>query len=204
MFIITKIIYIYIWIKFRIKNRHNNVSMSNYFNINLVSVGKKSYGSLYVLAFSNESTLKIGNYCSIAPNVSFILSADHYINHISTYPFKVKIMKEKFEGKSKGNIVVNDDVWIGYGAIIMSGVHIGQGAIIAAGALITKDIPPYAIVGGVPAKIIKYRFKPEIIKELLKIDYNKLTKKDIANNIDKLYVEIREKGQINWLLNKKN
>jgi serine acetyltransferase len=95
------------------------------------------------------------------------------------------------EAFSKGNIVIDDDVWIGYGVTILSGVHIGQGAVVAAGAVVTKDVPPYAIVGGVPAKIIKYRFSPEIIEELMKIDYSKLEEDDIKNHIDDLYSEIK-------------
>ena len=100
---------------------------------------------------------------------------------------------------SKGDITVDNDVWIGYGATIMSGVHIGQGAIVAAGAVVTKDVPPYAIVGGVPAKVIKYRFEPELIKELLKIDYSKLTKEKVEKHIDDLYAELKDKRQLDWM-----
>ena len=79
------------------------------------------------------------------------------------------------EGTSKGDIIVGDDIWIGYGAVILSGITIGQGAIIGAGAIVTKNVPPYAVVGENPAKIIKYRFEENIIKELLRIDFNKIT-----------------------------
>ena len=76
---------------------------------------------------------------------------------MSTYPFRVKILRScTSEAFSKGDIVIGDDVWIGYGAIIMSGVHVGQGAIIAAGSVVTKDIPDNAIAVGVPAKVVKY------------------------------------------------
>ena len=81
----------------------------------------------------------------------------------------------------------------------MSGVHIGQGAVVAAGAVVTKDVPPYAIVGGVPAKVIKYRFEPEMIEELLKVDYSKLTKKDIEKHIDDLYTELKDPSQLDWM-----
>ena len=76
-------------------------------------------------------------------------------------------------GLTNGDIVVGDDVWVGQRAIIMSGVNIGQGAVIGAGAIVTKNVPPYAIVGGIPAKVIRYRFSEELIQELLKIDYSK-------------------------------
>ncbi|MCI6697138.1 MAG: acetyltransferase [Solobacterium sp.] len=165
----------------------------------LIDVGKNTYGPINALMFNRDSKLIIGNFCSIAPRVSFILSADHYTNHISTFPFKVKLLGEKQEGVSKGDIIVDDDVWIGYGATIMSGVHIGQGAVIAAGAVVTKDVPPYAIVGGVPAKVIKYRFEPEMIEELLKVDYSKLTKEDIEKHIDDLYTELKDPSQLDWM-----
>ena len=76
----------------------------------------------------------------------------------------------------------------------MSGVHIGQGAVVAAGAIVTKDVPPYAIVGGVPAKIIKYRFSPEVIEQLLKLDFSKLTDNMIREKIDDLYTSLDGKS----------
>lgn len=185
--------------KWRKLNAHNRTSPMNSFSLELVSVGKHTYGNLYVLAFNTEAKLKIGHYCSIAPEVTFVLSADHYTNHISTYPYRVKIVGEDYEAISKGSIVIDDDVWIGYRSTIMSGVHIGQGAIVAAGAVVTKDVPPYAIVGGVPAKIIKYRFESTIVEELLKVDYGKLDKGMIRNHINDLYQEIINVDQIKWM-----
>lgn len=185
--------------KWRSRNRYNETVPANCFFEETVSVGKYTYGALYVLSYNRDNRLIIGNFCSIAPNVSFILSADHYVNHISTYPYKVKVIGENLEGHSKGDIVVEDDVWIGYGVTIMSGVKIGQGAIIAAGAVVTKDIPPYAIAGGVPAKVIKYRFSKDIVDELMKIDYSKLTKELIAEHIDEMYFELKEINQLEWL-----
>ena len=97
-----------------------------------------------------------------------------------------------YEGVSKGDIHLDDDVWIGYGATILSGVHIGQGAVIAAGAVVTRDVPPYAVAGGVPAKVIEYRFNEEIISFLLTLDYSKLDSKLITEHLDDLYVSIDE------------
>ena len=185
--------------KWRKKNKFNTTIPLNMFDINSVLIGKHTYGGISVLNYNNAYKLIIGNYCSIATFVMFILDADHYTNHISTFPFKVKELGERFEGVSKGDILVDDDVWIGYGATIMSGVHIGQGAVVAAGAVVTKDVPPYAIVGGVPAKVIKYRFEPEMIEELLKVDYSKLTKEMIEEHIDDLYTELKDKKQIDWM-----
>lgn len=108
-------------------------------------------------------------------------------------------MNEKQEGVSKGNIIVDDDVWIGFRSTILSGVHIGQGAIVAAGSVVTKDVPPYAIVGGVPAKVLKYRFSHELIAELLKVDYGKLTEAMIREHIDDLYSKLKQNEQLKWM-----
>lgn len=186
-------------IKWRKGNLQNQTVPTHIFLSELVSVGKGTYGKLSVLTYDEKTKLSIGNYCSIAPEVVFIPSADHYLNHISTYPFLVKVLDKKFEGVTKGDIIVDDDVWIGYGAAIMSGVHIGQGAVIAAGAVVTKDVPPYAVVGGVPAKVIKYRFKEEIIKELIKSDYSKLTKEMIQAHEKELYADLTDIKQLEWL-----
>ena len=171
-----------------------------FFNFNNVNVGMKTYGELNIYQFGNtKCKLYIGHYCSIAPKVSFLIDGEHNYTTIMTYPFCSRIYNVHKDTKSKGDIIVNDDVWIGYGATIMSGVHIGQGAVVAAGAVVTKDVPPYAIVGGVPAKVIKYRFEPEMIEELLKVDYSKLTKEDIEKHIDDLYTELKDPSQLDWM-----
>ena len=185
--------------RWREKNRFNTTIAINLFDIDSVIIGKNTYGGIAVLNYNDFYKLTIGNFCSIATDVMFILDADHYTNHISTFPFKVKLLGEKQEGVSKGDIIVDDDVWIGYGATIMSGVHIGQGAVVAAGAVVTKDVPPYAIVGGVPAKVIKYRFEPELIEELLKIDYSKLSKEDIEKHINDLCMELKDPSHLDWM-----
>lgn len=172
----------------------------NDFDFSHVEMGYGTYGELNVVDFGGDYKIFIKNYVSIAQHVTFILNADHYTNHISTYPFKVKMLQtQTSESFGKGDIIVDDDVWIGYGSTIMSGVHIGQGAVVAAGAVVTKDVPPYAIVGGVPAKVIKYRFEPEMIEELLKIDYGKLSKEDIEKHIDDLYTELKNPSQLDWM-----
>lgn len=179
---------------------NNDTFPMNNFAFENVLLGDGTYGELNVVDFGGSNKLIIKNYVSIAQNVSFILNAEHHINHISTYPFKVKILHvEESESFGKGDILIEDDVWIGYGATIMSGVHIGQGAIIAAGAVVTKDIPPYAIVGGIPAKIIKYRFSQDIINELMKVDYSKLTDDMIKEHVDDLYNELTDVRQLKWM-----
>ena len=185
--------------KWRKLNPHNFTNAEDLFDSTCVDVGDYTYGGLRVLTYNKINKLKIGRFCSIAQEVMFILSADHYTNHISSYPYKVFIMKEEQEGVSKGDINVDDDVWIGFRSIILSGVHIGQGAIIAAGSVVTKDVPPYAIVGGVPAKVIKYRFSQQMITELLKSDYSKLTDEMVQEHINELYVALQDIHQLNWM-----
>jgi acetyltransferase-like isoleucine patch superfamily enzyme len=177
----------------RRKNRHNETNPANMFRIEKVTVGKKTYGALNVTDFSPLDTkLKIGSYCSISPGVQFLLGGEHQIDSISTYPFKVKCFGHKCEAGSKGDIVVGNDVWIGTNAIICSGVKIGQGAIVATGAVVTKEVPSYAIVGGNPAKVIKYRFDERIREKLAQIDICKLLDTFSKDNLDLLYVPFTE------------
>ncbi|MCR5419377.1 MAG: CatB-related O-acetyltransferase, partial [Lachnospiraceae bacterium] len=114
----------------------------------------------------------IGDYCSIAGEVHFVMGGEHNYKHTSTYPFAEKVFYEKTDGICRGPIVVKDDVWIGFGVIILSGVTIGQGSVIAAGSIVTKDVPPYSVWIGNCVK--KKRFSEKIIEELLRIDYTKV------------------------------
>lgn len=189
--------------KWRKMNSHNFTEVCSDFDFSRVHVGKGTYGGLDVLTFGKEH-LYIGNYCSIAPGVCFLLNADHNISTVSSYPFKVKYLGAEAEAISKGNIVIGDDVWIGYNATILSGVSIGQGAVIAAGAVVAKDVPPYAVVGGIPAKIVKYRFSDEIINRLLKVDYDQIDEGFIRNHVDKMYMNITEDTDLSWLPLKKS
>lgn len=177
--------------KYRKLNSHNFTQIMNYCDLSKVVVGKKTYGEIHVTDFSPADTkLYIGSYCSIAPNVRFLLGGEHQLYSISTYPFKVLTFGESREAGSKGDIVVKDDVWIGDGAIICSGVNIGQGAVIAAGAVVTKDVEPYAIVGGNPAKLIKCRFCKELIDELKKMNITDLFDKINSTDFNLIYKEL--------------
>lgn len=122
----------------------------------------------------NGDKLKIGKFCSIACGATFLFtSANHTLRSLSTYPFPIFFEEWGLDKKdirsawdNKGDIVIGNDVWIGYQAVILSGVTVGDGAIIGARALVTKDVPPYTIVGGVPAKPIRKRFDQATIAQL--------------------------------------
>ena len=123
----------------------------------------------------HREKLIIGKFCSIACGTKFLFNcANHTLKSLSTYTFPLFYEEWELEKSNittawdnKGNIVIGNDVWIGYEAVIMAGVHIGDGAIIAARAVVTKDVPPYTIVGGTPAKEIRKRFDAEVIEQLL-------------------------------------
>ena len=161
--------------------------MGNCFLPELVVVGNYSYGPLYVLANVDTNKLLIGNFVSIANDVVFVLADEHPTSKLSTYPFKRMLLGGGEECFSKGDIVVDDDVWIGSRAQILSGVHINQGAIVAANAVVTKDVPPYAIVGGVPARVLKYRFDQDTIQKMLNIDYSKINSDFVKENEELFY-----------------
>lgn len=139
----------------------------------------------------NHDKLIIGKFCSIACGAKFIFtSANHTMKSLSTYPFPLFWEEYGLNKKdvtqawdNKGDIIVGNDVWIGYEAVIMSGVHIGNGAIIGTRAVVTKDVEPYTIVGGVPAKPIKKRFNDEIIEKLQSICWWNWDKEKICEKI---------------------
>jgi virginiamycin A acetyltransferase len=178
----------------RQKNPHNlTVVGDRTFPIGNVEVGNGSYGMLNIQSlFEQEGEkLSIGNYVSIAPGVQFLLGVNHQIKTPTTYPLYSRLIAaSNKDALSNGPLVVEDEVWLGTNAILMSGTTIGKGAIVAAGAVVTKDVPPYAIVGGVPAKIIRYKFSQEIIDILKPLYLNNLSKEVIVNNIDTFYKEI--------------
>ena len=130
-----------------------------------------SYGTPTVHDWSDGSKLKMGKYCSIASGVHIFLGGDHRMDWITTYPFPQWGVAPADHRRTKGDVVIGNDVWIGMGATILSGVTVGDGAVIAACAVVTKDVPPYAIVAGNPARVKKYRFSEENIQKLLKIKW---------------------------------
>lgn len=125
----------------------------------------------------NGDRLKIGKFCSIACGAKFLFtSGNHSLRSLSTYTFPIFFEEWGLDAKNicsawdnKGDIVIGNDVWIGYEALILSGVTVGDGAIIGSRAVVTKDVPPYTIVGGVPAKPIRRRFDGAVIERLEKL-----------------------------------
>lgn len=162
-------------------NRHNGTYVINTFPIDLVTVGKSSYGPLHVHSWGGErERLQIGNFVSIAGGVQFLLGGNHTYNTFSTFPF------EGHDAYSNGPIIVEDDVWIGTDAMILSGVKLGQGSVIAARSVVTHDVPPYAVVGGCPAKTIKFRFDAPLISEIIDFDFSKIDENFIRNHREDL------------------
>ena len=140
----------------------------------------------------NGDKLKIGKFCSIACGAKFLFtSANHAMRSLSTYPFPIFFEEWGMDGKqicrawdNRGDIVVGSDVWIGYEAVILSGVTIGDGAIIGARAVVTRDVPPYTIVGGVPARLIRKRFDDAAIARLQALHWWDWDAEKIARSIE--------------------
>lgn len=168
-------------LKWRERNKNNRTSAENTFPVEKVTVGDHSYGPLNVISFGHpDERLQIGNYCSIAKNVKFLLSGEHNYRRFSTYPFDKILGSGKVECECRGAIILEDDVWIGYGCIILSGCRIGKGAVIGAGSIVAKDIPPYTVYVG--NKVLKQRFSERVINRLYEVDYKSISVENIVKN----------------------
>lgn len=146
------------------------------------SFGDYTYGNPWISGHGSNY-LKVGKFCSIADGCRFLLGADHNYYGLSTYPFEniresdgSLVWNKNPDNKPEENnvkigITIGNDVWLGYHVTVLNGVTIGDGAVIGAGAVVSKDIPPYSIAVGCPIQIIKHRFSPEQIKQLLEIQW---------------------------------
>ena len=150
---------------------------------------------LYHYPYVNNDRLTIGKFCSIACGAKFLFnSANHALQALTAYPFPIFWEEWGLEmtaitgaWDNKGDIVIGNDVWIGYEAVIMAGVTIGDGAIIGTRAVVTKDVPSYAIVGGVPAQIIRMRFDEATINKLLQIKWWNWPPEKIKQNLQAIW-----------------
>lgn len=136
-------------------------------------IGRASYGDLEVRSWKEGATLKVGAFCSFAAGVKIFLGGEHRTDWVTTFPFPA-LWKERAghipgHPKSRGDVIIGNDVWIGAEAVIMSGVRIGDGAVVGARAVVTRDVPPYAIVAGNPAVLIRLRFAEPVIERLREI-----------------------------------
>jgi acetyltransferase-like isoleucine patch superfamily enzyme len=144
-----------------------------------MSYGRGTYGNtnIHTHSWGEGSQLIVGNFCSIAANVNIYLGGNHRTDWVTTFPFGHIHHQtfNKFNGfghpATKGDVIIGNDVWIGSNTTIMSGVTVGDGAVIANNSHIVKNVEPYSLVGGNPAKLIKYRFTPEQIEKLLQIKW---------------------------------
>ncbi len=176
-------------------NSHNETSVGTYmFPPGVVSVGRATYGLLNVqsLYATPDEKLIIGNFVSIASDSLFLLGTNHQTETITTYPLHSKFLERTpLDALSRGPVIVEDEAWIGSNAIVMSGVSIGKGAIVAAGAIVTKSVPPYAIVGGNPARLIRYKFPEDVIKELMTLWLKDIPEEWFKTNMSLMYEKIK-------------
>ena len=142
-----------------------------------MSFGKYTYGTPNICWSNSGAKLVVGNFCSIAANVNIYLGGNHRTDWVTTFPFghsnknEFNIFNGEGHPSTKGDVIIGNDVWIGDNVTIMSGVTIGDGTVIANNSHVVKNIEPYSLVGGNPAKLIKYRFTPQQIEKLLEIKW---------------------------------
>jgi acetyltransferase-like isoleucine patch superfamily enzyme len=170
-----------------------------------VVVGRGTYGTPTVVTYAGDTTtqLIVGNYCSVASSSTFLLGGNHPTDRVTTYPIRLRLHLDEsgIDGfpSSKGNIVLGHGVWIGHGALVLSGVTIGDGAVVAAGAVVTKDVAPYTIVGGNPARLIRRRFDDDVMEKIKQSEWWTWSVSAVAANVDSLNGQMQD----DWLGNSK-
>ena len=154
-------------------------------------IGDYTYGRPLVMRYAgNRARITIGKFSSIADGVRIFQGGNHPTEYVSTYPFRIAFsLPGRFHDgipATRGDVCIGNDVWLCHGCTIMSGVAIGDGAVVAVKAVVTKDVPPYAIVGGVPAHVLRYRFSPEQIGALLRIRWWDWPREKVLANVSLL------------------
>lgn len=153
-----------------------------------VTVGRYTYGNPQLLLWTESERIEIGSFCSIAASVTIFAGGEHNCNWVTTYPLRIvlglPLAGEDGHPRTKGDTVIGNDVWIGYGASVLSGVRVGHGAVIGAHSLVAKDVPPYAVVAGNPARLVRFRFDEGTIEHLLRIRWWDWPIQKIVQNVE--------------------
>lgn len=170
------------------RNPHNEtrIHLARLVRAHGFSIGAYSYGRPKVRFPESGRRLTIGSYCSIADKVEILLGGDHRLDWVSTYPFAA--MPGSWPGvaapgdyhASRGDVTIGSDVWLGSGCLILSGVAIGHGAVVGARAVVARDVPPYAVVAGNPARLVRRRFDPETVAALVETAWWDLPREVVA------------------------
>jgi len=178
-----------------------------------MEVGKYTYGIDHInVQWGSPKDIKIGSFCSIAANLTCFVGGNHRVDWVTTFPFGhiFNNVFDTFDGtghpQSKGGIVIGNDVWIGKNVTILSAVTVGSGAVIGLNSTVTKDVPPYSVVAGNPAKLIRYRFSEQQISDLLEIswwnwsdtDINKMIPTLCSNDVDHCIAACKQ-----WIVERK-
>ncbi len=168
------------WLRHALRRGHDAVLGAEYaqqrrlVKAGRMTVGRHSYGIPVIKTYTHDTTrLSIGAYSAVSETAIVMLGGEHAVDRVTTFPLRI-VLKLPGAGQDgipvpTGDTVIGNDVWVTQRAFIRSGVTVGDGAIVAAGAIVTKDVPAYAVVGGNPAKVLRYRFTPEQIEALLGI-----------------------------------
>lgn len=149
-----------------------------------VKIGTYTTGNPIIESFDDTTNIVVGRFCSFAPNVTIVAGGGtHPYWTVANYPLKCAFIKDENE-KTSSAVVIGNDVWIGTNVTILPRIRIGDGAIIGAGTVVTHDVPPYAIIAGVPGKVLRYRFSQDQIQNLLRIAWWDWSVKKIIENIE--------------------
>ena len=161
-------------------------------------------GNIKIVTNFPGKKVKLGKYCSVAADVQAFLGGNHRVDWITTFPFghtstsEINVSKVDGHPGTNGDIIIGNDVWLGTGCVLMSGITIGDGAVVAAHSHVVKDVAPYTLVGGNPAKLIRYRFNDEVIEQLLATEWWSLSEKQLTkyahlfNNPDQFLISFSE------------